>query len=184
MTDKYYWPVNPSTKEVGEPVKAIYRGGIHHIPRTALKTKPVDGKDGFVVIAVIDDDGLAIGSELIEDHRGKTVYEQSNCSNSKIITEIGPLPDGWTLEVPATRFDKWIDGKWVTDISAKYIDQFNAIDNSRRLLYVQVVDPLIAEAVVKRLKGNEAEALELEKQGLAAREKIQLENPWPVNPEA
>lgn len=49
----------------------------------------------------------------------------------------------------------------MTDLSAQYIDEFDAIDNIRRSLYVQVVDPLIAEAVVKRLKGNEAEALNL-----------------------
>ncbi|MCX9475935.1 hypothetical protein IG551_15925, partial [Vibrio cholerae] len=97
---------------------------------------------------------------------------------------LGKIKEGFTDKKPKTRWDKWIDGEWVTDLSAQYIDEFNAIDNTRRSLYAQVVDPLIAEAVVKRLKGNEAEALELEKQGLAAREKIQLENSWPVNPEA
>ncbi|WP_393922349.1 hypothetical protein [Vibrio cholerae] len=113
-----------------------------------------------------------------------TAYLKSNCTHQKEFDDVTLVTDDYTLKKPPTQFDEWIDGEWVTDISAKYIDEFNAIDNIRRSLYAQVVDPLIAEAVVKRLKGNEAEAIELEKQGLAAREKIQLENPWPVNPEA
>ncbi|MBY8244587.1 hypothetical protein KW524_10635 [Vibrio fluvialis] len=187
MTDKYYWPVDPSTKEVGEPVKAMYRGGIHHIPRTALKNKPVDGKDGFVVIAVIDDDSLAIGSELIEDHRDKTVYDQSNCNKYQKVTELGLLPDGWTLEVPTTKFDEWIDGVWVTNESNKYIAEYNNVDNARRAAYKQVVTPLIEEAKIKRdlIKTPEAivEADVLEQQALAARQKIQAEHPWPTPPE-
>ncbi|EKF9802872.1 phage tail protein [Vibrio cholerae] len=113
-----------------------------------------------------------------------TAYLKSDCRKQKEFDDVTLVTGDYTLKKPATQFDEWIDGEWVTDISAKYIDEFNAIDNTRRSLYAQVVDPLIAEAVVKRLKGNEAEAIELEKQGLAAREKIQLENPWPVNPEA
>ncbi|HFG1885800.1 TPA: phage tail protein, partial [Vibrio cholerae] len=54
----------------------------------------------------------------------------------------------------------------------------------RRSLYFAMVDPLVSEANIKRLQGKEAEAIELERQAIAAREKIQLENPWPVNPEA
>ncbi|TKF77905.1 hypothetical protein FCV62_14185 [Vibrio kanaloae] len=187
MTDKYYWPVDPSTQEVGEPVKAMYRGGIHHIPRTALKTKPVDGKDGFVVIAVIDDDGLAIGSELIEDHRDKTVYDQSKCNKFQKVTELGPLPEGWTLDVPATKFDEWINGTWVTNESNKYIAEYNKVDDARRAAYFQVVTPLIDEAKIKRdlIKTPEAiaEVDELEQQALAARQKIQDEHPWPTPPE-
>lgn len=77
------------------------------------------------------------------------------------------------------------EGLWrKKNASDDFITLYDKVDSTRRSLYAQVVDPLIAEAVVKRLKGNEAEAIELEKQGLAAREKIQLENPWPVNPEA
>lgn len=72
----------------------------------------------------------------------------------------------------------------VTDISAKYIDEFNQVDNLRRGLYFNMVDPLVSESNIKRLLGKEAEAIELERQAIAAREKIQLDHPWPVNPEA
>ncbi|MBG8954707.1 phage tail protein [Vibrio cholerae] len=94
------------------------------------------------------------------------------------------IPEGWTDKERKTAFDSWIDGKWVTDISAKYIDEFNQVDNLRRSLYFAMVDPLVSEANIKRLQGKEAEAIELERQAIAAREKIQLDHPWPVNPEA
>ncbi|HBN6942048.1 TPA: hypothetical protein L3323_001301 [Vibrio cholerae] len=182
MKDKIYYPIDKQTREVLAPVKAEYRGGIHHIPRDAFQLEPLPPKQGYGVIAVLDESGKAVDSEYIEDHRGTVIYDTADCTVSETVNELGPIKEDFTDKKPNSRWDKWIDGEWVTDLSAQYIDEFNVIDNIRRSLYVQVVDPLIAEAVIKRLKGNEAEALELEKQGLAAREKIQLENPWPVNP--
>ncbi|EGQ9962132.1 phage tail protein [Vibrio cholerae] len=109
-----------------------------------------------------------------------------NCKDgsTKEIDEQELIPEGWTDKERKTAFDRWMDGEWVTDISAKYIDEFNQVDNLRRSLYFAMVDPLVSEANIKRLQGKEAEAIELERQAIAAREKIQLENPWPVNPEA
>jgi hypothetical protein len=43
-------------------------------------------------------------------------------------------------------------------------------------------DPLISEATIERLKGNEAAATELENQAIAASDKIRIDNPWPVAP--
>ncbi|EPO3008794.1 hypothetical protein VCSRO122_0861 [Vibrio cholerae] len=109
-----------------------------------------------------------------------------NCEDysRKEIDEQELIPDGWTDKERKTAFDRWMDGEWVTDISAKYIDEFNQVDNLRRSLYFAMVDPLVSEANIKRLQGKEAEAIELERQAIAAREKIQLDHPWPVNPEA
>ncbi|ENP8408969.1 TPA: phage tail protein [Vibrio cholerae] len=109
-----------------------------------------------------------------------------NCEDgsTKEIDEQELIPEGWTDKERKTAFDRWMDGEWVTDISAKYIDEFNQVDNLRRSLYFAMVDPLVSEANIKRLQGKEAEAIELERQAIAAREKIQLDHPWPVNPEA
>ncbi|EOX3323599.1 phage tail protein [Vibrio cholerae] len=109
-----------------------------------------------------------------------------NCEDgsTKEIDEEDLIQKGWTDKERKTAFDRWIDGEWVTDISAKYIAEFDQVDNLRRGLYFAMVDPLVSEANIKRLQGKEAEAIELERQAIAAREKIQLENPWPVNPEA
>ncbi|EOX3345189.1 phage tail protein [Vibrio cholerae] len=109
-----------------------------------------------------------------------------NCEDYSIkeIDEQELIPEGWTDKERKTAFDRWIDGEWVTDISAKYIAEFDQVDNLRRGLYFAMVDPLVSEANIKRLQGKEAEAIELERQAIAAREKIQLDHPWPVNPEA
>ncbi|ENB4393898.1 TPA: phage tail protein [Vibrio cholerae] len=109
-----------------------------------------------------------------------------NCEDysRKEIDEQELIPEGWTDKERKTAFDRWIDGEWVTDISAKYIAEFDQVDNLRRSLYFAMVDPLVSEANIKRLQGKEAEAIELERQAIAAREKIQRDHPWPVNPEA
>ncbi|MDV2360339.1 phage tail protein [Vibrio cholerae] len=109
-----------------------------------------------------------------------------NCEDgsTKEIDEQELIPEGWTDKERKTAFDRWMDGEWVTDISAKYIDEFNQVDNLRRGLYFNMVDPLVSESNIKRLLGKEAEAIELERQAIAAREKIQFDHPWPVNPEA
>ncbi|EGR4245763.1 phage tail protein [Vibrio cholerae] len=109
-----------------------------------------------------------------------------NCEDysRKEIDEQELIPEGWTDKERKTAFDRWMDGEWVTDISAKYIAEFDQVDNLRRHLYFTMVDPLVSEASIKRLQGKEAEAIELERQAIAAREKIQRDHPWPVNPEA
>ncbi|EJL6421914.1 phage tail protein [Vibrio cholerae] len=109
-----------------------------------------------------------------------------NCEDysRKEIDEQELIPEGWTDKERKTAFDRWMDGEWVTDISAKYIAEFDQVDNLRRHLYFTMVDPLVSEANIKRLQGKEVEAIELERQAIAAREKIQRDHPWPVNPEA
>ena len=54
--------------------------------------------------------------EVQEDHREKTVYSTSD-RKSSVVDYIGPVREGFTLVAPLTQFDKWVDGKWVTDAS-------------------------------------------------------------------
>ncbi|EOW9372158.1 phage tail protein [Vibrio cholerae] len=113
-----------------------------------------------------------------------TAYLKSDCTKQKEFDDVTLVTDYYTLKKPATQFDEWIDDDWVTNISNQYIAEFDQVDNLRRGLYFSMVDPLVSEANIKRLQGKEAEAIELERQAIAAREKIQLDHPWPVNPEA
>ncbi|MEZ9414140.1 hypothetical protein AB4189_08045 [Vibrio sp. 10N.286.49.E1] len=105
----------------------------------------------------------------------KQTLEQKEFDDKPLVT------DEYTLDKPKTQHDEWINNQWVTNQSNKYIADFDQIDNARRSSYRQICDPLISEACMKRLNGAEQEALELEKQALAARDKIQIENPWPEN---
>lgn len=113
-----------------------------------------------------------------------TAYLKSDCTKQKEFDDVTLVPDDYTLKKPATQFDEWMDDAWVTNISNQYIAEFDQVDNLRRHQYFIMVDPLVSEANIKRLQGKEAEAIELERQAIAAREKIQLDHPWPVNPEA
>lgn len=112
-----------------------------------------------------------------------TAFLKSDCTKQKEFDDVTLVTGDYTLKEPATRFDEWIDDAWVTNISNQYIAEFDQVDNLRRHLNFTMVDPLVSEANIKRLQGKEIEAIELERQAIAAREKIQLENPWPVNPE-
>ena len=116
----------------------------------------------------------------IEDHRDKTIFNCDDCSQSEDVIEIGPIKINFTLDAPIALQDEWIDGAWVTNQSDKYIADYDRVDDTRRALYRDTCDPFFAEANVKRLQGDEQEAADIESQGLAARAKIQNENPWPT----
>ncbi|WP_185839437.1 hypothetical protein, partial [Vibrio cholerae] len=51
-----------------------------------------------------------------------TAYLKSDCTKQKEFDDVTLVTDDYTLKKPPTQFDEWIDGEWVTDISAKYID--------------------------------------------------------------
>ena len=183
---KYYYPIDKQTNELLPSVTAEYRGGIYHIPRDALQSEPLPPKQGFAVVAVLDESGKAIDSEYIEDQRGTTIYDESDCTKSEVVSGLGPIKEGFTPNEPQTEFDEYINDSWVTNESNKYIAEYNQVDDARRVAYFQMVTPLIDEAKIKRdlIKTPEAiaEADELEQQALAARQKIQTENPWPTPP--
>lgn len=75
-------------------------------------------------------------------------------------------------------------GHWrIRNANDEYQEMFNRVDDARRGLYTTMVDPLFAEANVKALMGAAAAEIdELNTQALAARQKIQTDNPWPVAP--
>ncbi|CAK3931348.1 Tail fiber assembly protein [Vibrio crassostreae] len=114
-----------------------------------------------------------------------TAYHKQT-QESKVFDDVSLVTDEYTLEKLLTQWDEWINDAWVTNESNKYIAEYNQVDDARRAAYFQVVTPLIDEAKIKRdlIKTPEAiaEADELEQQALAARQKIQTENPWPTPP--
>ncbi|WP_295898977.1 hypothetical protein [uncultured Vibrio sp.] len=180
---KQYWPIDSQTQEVMPPSDAQLRGGIWHIPKSALLTEPGSGKPNYAVIAIFDENDNPVGSELIEDHRSSTVYQISNCSESKVITELGPIEDGWTELLPTTQHDEWLNGQWTVDKQAQYEAEVLEVSNKRQSLYQVLVDPLNKEAnMIRRIEKDEDKALANEAQADAAYIKIRVENPWPTPP--
>ncbi|AQM21491.1 hypothetical protein [Vibrio anguillarum] len=180
---KQYWPVDGHTKEIQQAVLSEYRGGIFHIPKDALEVQPLPPKEGFAVVAILDDSGKAIDSEYIEDHRGTTIYDESDCTKSEVVSELGPIKGGFTPDKPLTIFDERIDDKWVTNESNKYIAEYDVVDSKRRALYTQISDPLYFEAYRAKDDGDIAKYEDFKAQADAAVDKIKTENPWPINPE-
>ena len=180
---KVYWPVDQITGEVAQhPVTAAFRGGVHHIPKTALQQIPVDTRLGFVVIATYDDHGNATGSELREDHRAKTIYNKSSPTKSKIVSEVGGIDDGWTLEPPTTKHDDWVNNSWITNLQKKYECELKQVMSVRRAKYADISDPLMAEAVMMRRLGDDSGALLNEQHAEDWYARIKEENPLPSAP--
>lgn len=69
------------------------------------------------------DDGYAIVREnnkwkYPRDYRGNTIYSIVT-GESVLVTEIGNIPDGFTLLKPASEFDVWNGEEWVLDEEKK-----------------------------------------------------------------
>ncbi|MEZ8630263.1 DUF4376 domain-containing protein [Vibrio lentus] len=107
---KQYWPIDSQTKEVLLAQIAQYRGGMYHIPSNVLTEQPRQMKEGFAVIATFND-GAPIGTEYISDHRGETIYNTNNGMESKIVSELGEIKEGWTTLKPLP-YSIWEAGSW------------------------------------------------------------------------
>ncbi|WP_417536349.1 hypothetical protein [Methylophaga sp.] len=180
---KQYWLVNKETLIINQTaINARVVAGQCQIPRTALLTKPLEPKDGFQVCAVLDENGCAIDSVYVEDHRDKTIYNTQDCKQSKTVEKLGAVEDGWTLEKPITQFDEWIDGAWVTNKQSQYEAQVKQVDAIRRSLYLNA-DALRNEAaMIRAIEEDEAKAADYDEQAKALYLKIREENPWPEPP--
>lgn len=173
-----YWQYEPTTQEVNLfPFTAVFRGGIYHLPQHSFTFEPLPKKMGYTILLSNSGDK----TEYVEDHRGVTVFSQSD-GHAIEITELGPLSETYTEQKPTTVFDEWIDGQWVTNLEKQYQYDYNQVDDMRRALFTQNVDPLLVEANVKKIQGLEQEATLYIQQALALRAKIQDENPWPPLP--
>ena len=180
---KQYWSFNKETliiNQNGLPIKK--RAGQDLYPRTALLTKPLEPKDGYQVLAVLDENGCAIDSEYVENHREKTIYNTQDFKQSKTVEKLGAIEDGWTLLKPATQFDEWLNDAWVTNEQAQYEAQVQQVDATRRALYLNV-DALRNEAaMIRAVEGDETKAADYEEQAKALYLKIREDNPWPTPP--
>ncbi|PML25093.1 hypothetical protein [Vibrio lentus] len=178
ILEKYYHPINKQTREVLGSIKAEYRGGTYHIPQDALRCKPLEPKEGFAVVALDD----LSGTEYIEDHRGVTIYDKLNCTQSESVKDLGAIKDGFTHSQPLTKFDEWSGSAWVTNHSNKHIAEYNQVDSARRDAYREVSDPLYMEAFRKDSRGLTDEAADYRAQADAAVELIKSNIPWPEPP--
>ncbi|HAT7514564.1 TPA: tail fiber assembly protein [Kluyvera ascorbata] len=107
-------------------VSGFEPGTGEHIATYEVRILVGTGIPGYstMTLAPAADDGYAVcwnGSVWgqVEDLRGKTAYKKSDLTTETVRT-LGPLDDAYTLQAPATPYDKWNGSEWVTDADAQH----------------------------------------------------------------
>ncbi|EHZ4633346.1 tail fiber assembly protein, partial [Escherichia coli] len=70
---------------------------------------------------------------LVEDHRGKTVYDVAS-GDALFISELGPLPENVTWLSPEGEFQKWNGTAWVKDAEAEKLFRIRKAEETKNSL--------------------------------------------------
>ncbi|EJJ6390095.1 tail fiber assembly protein [Escherichia albertii] len=84
------------------------------LPANSTDIAPPDIPVGFAAVFNVDE----MKWDLVEDHRGKTVYE-TKTGAAIYISELGSLPSDVTTISPTGNYQKWNGNAWVDDESAE-----------------------------------------------------------------
>ncbi|MBF4248914.1 phage tail protein, partial [Vibrio anguillarum] len=111
MSDKFY--------ALSDALLSKYEEGAIEITEQqyngALAAK-MEGRKAFV-----SDGNLII-------YTGKvTAYLKSDCTQQKEFDDKTLVTDDYTLDVPQSRFDEWIDDEWVTNLQNQYQAQVQQV---------------------------------------------------------
>lgn len=100
------------------------------LPAYSTDIAPPLAPDGFVAVFNFESDKWS----LIEDHRGKTVYD-IHTGSATTINQLGSLPEDVVSVAPEGHFVKWDGKKWVHDTGAEKTAQITqAIQQKESLL--------------------------------------------------
>ncbi|WP_097494928.1 tail fiber assembly protein, partial [Escherichia coli] len=108
------------------------------LPANSTDIAPPDIPAGFV--AVFNSDKASW--HLVEDHRGKTVYDVAS-GDELFISELGPLPENVTWLSPEGEFQKWNGTAWVKDAEAEKLFRIREAEETKNSL-MQVASEHIA----------------------------------------
>ncbi len=98
-------PVSPSLS----PARPFVNGKPNYLhPANTTELAPPSAAPGEV--AVFND----LAWSLMEDHRGKAVYDTLT-GLPGVMSELGPVPAGQTLEAPPSQCHVWQNGEWIED---------------------------------------------------------------------
>ena len=99
------------------------------LPANSTDIAPPDIPAGFVAVFNSDDASW----HLVEDHRGKTVYDVAS-GDALFISELGPLPENVTWLSPEGEFQKWDGTTWVKDTDAEKQSQVREAEETKNSL--------------------------------------------------
>ncbi|QOY16570.1 hypothetical protein F3K31_22685 [Escherichia coli] len=99
------------------------------LPANSTDIAPPDIPAGFVAVFNSDESSW----HLVEDHRGKTVYDVAS-GNALFISELGPLPENVTWLSPEGEFQKWNGTAWVKDTEAEKLFRIREAEETKNSL--------------------------------------------------
>ncbi|EFG6464660.1 phage tail assembly protein T [Escherichia coli] len=135
-------------------------GGVRFGPDGNEVIAPPDIPAGFVAVFNSDEASW----HLVEDHRGKTVYDVAS-GDALFISELGPLAENVTWLSPEGEFQKWNGTAWVKDTEAEKLFRIREAEETKNSL-MQVASEHIAPL---------QDAVDLE---IATEEEISLLEAW------
>lgn len=98
---------------IGEATPSPLEPDVWALPAHNFQIQPPAVEPGFAALLNREADGWV----LVADHRGATAYS-TETGEPRQWQALGDLPEGYTLQAPATEFDTWEDEKWVPDEAA------------------------------------------------------------------
>lgn len=114
----YTGPLSPRLS----PVRPMIDGQPNYLcPANATDVAPPILADGQAAVF----DGQAW--RVVEDHRGAVVYDTAT-RRATTVSTLGPVPEGYTLSVPPSRFCSWDGATWQPDMAAIRAEAEAAID--------------------------------------------------------
>ncbi|EPO6320061.1 tail fiber assembly protein, partial [Escherichia coli] len=108
------------------------------LPANSTDIAPPDIPAGFVAVFNSDEASW----HLVEDHRGKTVYDVAS-GDALFISELGPLPENVTWLSPDGECQKWNGTSWVKDAEAEKLFRVQEAEETKNSL-MQVASEHIA----------------------------------------
>ncbi|EFI5350798.1 DUF1983 domain-containing protein [Escherichia coli] len=108
------------------------------LPANSTDIAPPDIPAGFVAVFNSDEASW----HLVEDHRGKTVYDVAS-GDALFISELGSLPENVTWLSPEGEYQKWNGTAWVKDTEAEKLFRIREAEETKNSL-MQVASEHIA----------------------------------------
>ena len=108
------------------------------LPANSTDIAPPDIPAGFVAVFNSENKSWS----LVEDHRGKTVYDVES-GDALFISELGPLPENVTWLSPDGEYQKWDGTSWEKDEETEKLFQVREAEETKKSL-MQVASEHIA----------------------------------------
>ncbi|HAY0340992.1 TPA: tail fiber assembly protein [Escherichia coli] len=105
------------------------------LPANSTDIAPPEIPAGFVAVFNSENESWSI----VEDHRGKTVYDVAS-GDALFISELGPLPENVTWLSPAGEYQKWDGVSWVKDEEAEKLFRIREAEEKKARLIQEATD--------------------------------------------